>query len=55
MLNAAIIGLGSWGQKLVNSVHGKSSKIRIVRGVTRTRRQGRRFLERHRHSRGRRL
>jgi predicted dehydrogenase len=36
MLNAAIIGLGSWGQKLASSVHGKSSKIRIVRGVTRT-------------------
>jgi predicted dehydrogenase len=36
MLNAAIIGLGSWGQRLINSVHGKSGKIRIVRGVTRT-------------------
>lgn len=36
MLSAAIIGLGGWGQKLVHSVHGKSDRIRIVRGVTRT-------------------
>jgi predicted dehydrogenase len=36
MLNAAIIGLGGWGQKLVRSVHGKSDKIRIARGITRT-------------------
>ncbi len=36
MLNAAIIGLGGWGQKLVRSVHGKSGKIRIARAVTRT-------------------
>jgi predicted dehydrogenase len=36
MLNAAIIGLGGWGQKLVRAVHGKSGKIRIARAVTRT-------------------
>jgi predicted dehydrogenase len=36
MLNAAIIGLGAWGQKLVNAVHGKSDAIKILRGVTRT-------------------
>ncbi len=36
MLNAAIIGLGGWGQRLVHSVHGKSDKIRIACGVTRT-------------------
>ncbi|MBX9589365.1 MAG: Gfo/Idh/MocA family oxidoreductase [Hyphomonadaceae bacterium] len=36
MLNAAIVGLGEWGQRLARSVHGKSDKLRIVRGVTRT-------------------
>lgn len=35
MLNAAIIGLGRWGQNLVNSIHGRSDKIRIVMGVLR--------------------
>lgn len=33
MLNAAIVGLGRWGQNLVNAVQGKSGKIRFVRGV----------------------
>ena len=36
MLNAAIIGLGIWGQTLVRSVLNKSDKIRFTRGVTRT-------------------
>ncbi len=36
MLNAAIIGLGRWGQNLVNSVHGRSRKIRFVAGAVRT-------------------
>ena len=35
MLNAAIVGLGRWGQNLVNSIQGKSDKIRIVLGVLR--------------------
>ena len=35
MLNAAIVGLGRWGQNLVNSIHGKSDKIRITLGVLR--------------------
>ncbi len=35
MLNAAIVGLGRWGQNLVNSIHGKSDKIRVVMGVLR--------------------
>ena len=35
MLNAAIVGLGRWGQNLVNSIQGKSNKIRIVTGVLR--------------------
>lgn len=36
MINAAIIGLGRWGQNLVNSVQGKSSLIRFVAGAVRT-------------------
>lgn len=36
MINAAIIGLGRWGQNLVNSVQGKSSQIRFVAGAVRT-------------------
>ena len=36
MINAAIVGLGRWGQNLVDSIQGKSEKIRIVAGATRT-------------------
>jgi predicted dehydrogenase len=36
VINAAIIGLGKWGQNLVNSVQGKSDAIRFVAGATRT-------------------
>ena len=36
MINAAIVGLGRWGQNLVNSIQGKSDRIRIVAGATRT-------------------
>jgi predicted dehydrogenase len=36
MIRAAIIGLGRWGQNLVNSVHGKSDAIKFVAGATRT-------------------
>jgi predicted dehydrogenase len=36
MINAALIGLGGWGQRLVTSVHGKSSLISIVHCVTRS-------------------
>jgi predicted dehydrogenase len=35
MINAAIIGLGRWGQNLVNSVQGKSDAIRFVAGAVR--------------------
>lgn len=35
MLRAAIVGLGAWGQRLVNSVQG-SNCIEFVAGVTRT-------------------
>ena len=36
MINAAIVGMGRWGQTLVESVQGKSDKIKFTRGVTRT-------------------
>jgi len=36
MVRAAIIGLGSWGQRLVDSVQGTSERIRFVAAVTRT-------------------
>ena len=36
MIKAAIVGLGRWGQSLVNSIQDKSDKIRIVAGTTRT-------------------
>jgi len=35
VINAAIIGLGRWGQNLVNSVQGKSDAIRFVAGMVR--------------------
>lgn len=34
MINAAIIGLGRWGKAIVESVQGKSERLRFVRGVT---------------------
>jgi predicted dehydrogenase len=36
VINAAIVGLGRWGQNLVGHFHGKSDRIRVVRAVTRT-------------------
>ncbi|MEL0107463.1 MAG: Gfo/Idh/MocA family oxidoreductase [Rhodospirillaceae bacterium] len=36
MINALIVGLGGWGQKLVNSVEGKSDKIKFTYGLTRS-------------------
>jgi len=36
MLNAAIVGLGTWGQRLAHSVHGKSQSIVLKAAVTRT-------------------
>jgi len=33
MIDAAIVGLGRWGKGLLESVQGKSTRIRFVRGV----------------------
>jgi predicted dehydrogenase len=35
MIDAAIVGLGRWGRTLVDSVQGKSEKIRFTHAVTR--------------------
>jgi predicted dehydrogenase len=34
MLDVAMVGLGRWGQTILNSVQGKSERIRIVHGVS---------------------
>jgi predicted dehydrogenase len=47
MINAAICGLGRWGQALVTAVQGKSDRIRFVRGVVRDPAQARDFATRH--------
>ena len=36
MIDAAIVGLGRWGQRIVDSVQGQSEEIRFVAAVTRT-------------------
>ncbi|MCG8542603.1 MAG: Gfo/Idh/MocA family oxidoreductase [Alphaproteobacteria bacterium] len=47
MLNAAIIGLGRWGQVLVESVQGKSEAIRFTAAVTRTPSNAQAFADKH--------
>lgn len=37
MIRAAIVGLGWWGQSLVNAVHGKTEDIHFVKAHTRNR------------------
>ena len=46
MLNAAIVGLGRWGQNLVNNAQG-SDKIRFVAGVLRHVEKARDFAAQH--------
>lgn len=47
MLKAAIVGLGGWGQILVNSVQGKSDAIQFTAGVTRTPPKAQDFADKH--------
>lgn len=47
-VRAAIIGMGSWGQNLVNSVQGKSELIQFVAGATRTPGRAEEFSRKHR-------
>jgi len=34
MIDAAIIGLGRWGQSIVTAAQGKSKRLRFIRGVS---------------------
>ncbi len=34
MINVAMVGLGRWGQTVLNSIQGKSERLRVVHGVT---------------------
>lgn len=45
MINAAIVGLGRWGRNLVNSVQGKSDKLRFVQCVVRRPETAREFAQ----------
>jgi predicted dehydrogenase len=47
MIDAAIVGLGGWGQTLVTSVQGKSDRIRFATGVTRTPARAEAFCAEH--------
>ena len=47
MIEAAIVGLGRWGQRLVTSVQGKSDRIRFVRGMVRNPDKARPFSTAH--------
>ena len=48
MINAAIVGLGRWGKNLVNSLQGKSAKLRFVHCVVRRPETAREFAEQQR-------
>ena len=47
MIDAAIVGLGRWGQTLVGAVQGKSDKLRFTRAVSRDPNRVRSFADRH--------
>jgi len=47
MINAAIIGVGWWGQKIVNAVQGKSERIRFIRGISKEPDSVREFATKH--------
>lgn len=34
MINLAMVGLGRWGQTVLNSIQGKSTRLRVVHGIT---------------------
>src|SRR5438270_1554556 len=47
MITAAIVGLGRWGQTLVNAVQGKSDKLRFTHAVSRDPAHVRDFTAQH--------
>jgi predicted dehydrogenase len=47
MLNVAIVGLGNWGRKLVESVQGRSERLRFTHAVLRNPQPAREFAAQH--------
>ena len=47
MIDAAIVGIGRWGKNFVESIQGKSERIRFVRGVDASPSMLREFAARH--------
>ena len=47
MIQAAMIGLGRWGQSIIGAVQGKSQRLRFVHGVTKEPDLARDFAARH--------
>ena len=47
MIHAAIVGLGRWGQSLVEAVQGRSTRVRFVHGVSKEPDAVRDFAMRH--------
>jgi predicted dehydrogenase len=47
VIRAAIVGVGRWGQNLVECTQGKSDKIRFTTGVARTRERAASFASRY--------
>ena len=47
MIDAAIVGIGRWGKNFVESIQGKSERIRFVRGVDSAPDRVREFAARH--------
>jgi predicted dehydrogenase len=47
MINAAMVGLGRWGQTILASVQGKSDKVRFAHGVTKEPELGRDLAARY--------
>jgi len=47
MIDAAIVGIGRWGKNFVESLHGKSERIRFVRGVDAAPAKLREFAAKH--------
>lgn len=50
MISAAIVGLGRWGQNLVDCTQGKTDKLRFTVGVARTPDKARAFADAHGHA-----
>lgn len=47
MIEAAIAGIGWWGQKIVNAVQGRSTKMRFIRAVSKEPGEAQPFADKH--------